>query len=48
MNEKCTTDKDNGRHMAERYKEQPVARTAANVCDVNGFILNRKRAKHTF
>ena len=45
MNEKCTTDKDNG--MAERHKEQPVARTTANVCDVNGFILSRKRAKHT-
>jgi len=45
MNEKCTTDKDNG--MAERHKEQPVARTTANVCDVNGFILSRKRANHT-
>ena len=24
MNEKCTTDQDNGRPMAERHKEQPV------------------------
>jgi len=24
MNEKCTTDQDNGRLVAERHKEQPV------------------------
>ena len=31
MNEKCTTDQDNGRPMEERHKEQPVRRTTANV-----------------
>jgi len=24
MNEKCTTDQDNGRPMAQRHREQPV------------------------
>jgi len=37
MNEKCTTDQDNG--MAERHKEQPVQ---ANVCDVDDLIHSQK------
>jgi len=45
MNEKCTTDQDNG--VAQRHREQPVARTTANVGNVNGLILSRKRANHT-
>ena len=43
MNEKCTTDQDNG--MAQRDKR--TTRTTANVCDVNDLIHSQKKANHT-
>jgi len=45
MNEKCTTDQDNG--IAERRKEQLVHGTTTNVCNVKDLILSQKRPNHT-